>query len=167
MPQRRQITAEQSPQVSGSETSCAQLGQYKGPGPGAGGNVVVIDNVDIASVGGANDGHNYFVVNLSKLTNRLIVRNSQLGGLPNSAHVHGINIGNNTMVSTIIQNCVFNFLNDSITGLSNTQAIVSGNTSFNTNSGGESVNLRGTGSMVYVGNFWDVPPTSLLKIVSN
>jgi len=28
VPQTRQITAEQSPQVSGSSTSCAQLGQY-------------------------------------------------------------------------------------------------------------------------------------------
>jgi hypothetical protein len=45
VPQRRQITAEQSPQVNGSATSTAQTGQYKGdvelasflfPLPGAG-----------------------------------------------------------------------------------------------------------------------------------
>jgi len=29
VPQRRQITAEQSPQVSGSSTSLAQTGQYR------------------------------------------------------------------------------------------------------------------------------------------
>jgi len=37
VPQRLQITAEQSPQVSGSLTSCAQFGQYSGAGSGGGG----------------------------------------------------------------------------------------------------------------------------------
>jgi hypothetical protein len=32
VPQRRQMTAPQSPQVSGSETSAAHFGQYKGSG---------------------------------------------------------------------------------------------------------------------------------------
>jgi len=32
VPQRRQMTAPQSPQVSGSETSAAHLGQYSGSG---------------------------------------------------------------------------------------------------------------------------------------
>src|SRR3954464_13189535 len=36
VPQRRQMTDEQSPQVSGSLTSSAQFGQYNGPGPGPG-----------------------------------------------------------------------------------------------------------------------------------
>jgi len=36
VPQRRQITAEQSPQVSGSVTSTAHLGQYIGSGAGSG-----------------------------------------------------------------------------------------------------------------------------------
>jgi hypothetical protein len=71
------------------------------------------------------------------------------------------------MGSTIIQNCVFNFMNDSITGTTNNRAVVTGNTSFNTNGSGESVDLRGTGKMVYVGNYWDVPPTSLLPIILN
>jgi hypothetical protein len=71
------------------------------------------------------------------------------------------------MGSTIIQNCGFNFLNDSISGIRNNRAILTGSTSFNTNKSGTSVDLRGTGSMVYVGNYWDVPPTALLRIVSN
>jgi len=58
-------------------------------------------------------------------------------------------------------------LNDSITGTTNNRVMLTGNTSFNTNSSGRSVDLRGTGSMVYVGNFWDVPPTALLPIASN
>ena len=134
---------------------------------GAGGNTVEMNNVSIANIGGANDGHDYYVVHFKSPTNSLILRNSQLGGLANNAHVHGVNIGTNTMGSTIIQNCVFNFFNDSIVGITNNQVMVTGNTSFNTNSTGKSVELRGTGSMVYVGNFWDVPPTALLKIVSN
>jgi len=134
---------------------------------GVGNNTVEINNVDIASIGGANDGGNYYIVHFLTPTNSLIVRNSQLGGLPNNAHVHGINIGTNTMGSTIIQNCIFSFMNDSITGVTNNRAVVSGNTSFSTNPSGRSVDLRGTGSMVYVGNFWDVPPTALLPIISN
>ena len=62
------------------------------------------------------------------------------------------------MGNTIVQNSVFNFLNDSITGTTNNRVMLTGNTSFNTNSTGRSVDLKGTGSMVYVGNFWDVPP---------
>jgi hypothetical protein len=81
--------------------------------------------------------------------------------------VHGINIGTNTMGSTIIQNCVFNFLNDSIVGTTNNRVVVTGNTSLNTNRSGKSVDLRGSGSMVYIGNYWDVPPTALLPIISN
>lgn len=134
---------------------------------GAGNNTVKIDNVDIASIGGANDGRNYYVVAFSAATNSLVVRNSSLGGLPSNGHVHGINIGTNTMGSTIVQNSVFNFLNDSITGTTNNRVMLTGNTSFDTNRSGKSVDLRGTGNMVYVGNFWDVPPTALLPINSN
>lgn len=134
---------------------------------GAGGNTVEMNNVSIASIGGANDGHNYYIVHFSAPTNSLVVRNSQLGGLPSNSHVHGINIGTNTMGSTIIQNCVFNLLNDSIVGTTNNRVVVTGDTSFNTNSSGKSVDLRGTGGMVYVGNYWDVPPTALLPIISN
>ena len=71
------------------------------------------------------------------------------------------------MGGTIVQNCVFNFMNDSITGTTNNRVVLTGSTSFNTNSNGKSVDLRGTDNMVYVGNFWDVPPTALLQIVSN
>ena len=71
------------------------------------------------------------------------------------------------MGSTIVQNCVFNFMNDSITGTTNNKVILTGSTSSNSNSTGKSVDLRGTGYMVYVGNYWDVPPTALLRIVSN
>jgi len=126
-----------------------------------------MNNVSIAGIGGANDGRNYHIVHLSAPTNSLVVRNSQLGGLPSNSHVHAINIGVNTMGSTIIQNCVFNFLNDAIVGTTNNRVIVTGNSSFNTNSSGKSVDLHGTGSMVYVGNYWDVPPTALLPIISN
>ena len=134
---------------------------------GAGNNKVEVDNVDIASIGGANDGRDYYVVHFTAPTNVLTVRNSQLGGLPSNGHVHGINIGTDTMASTIIQNCVFNFMNDSITGITNNKAMVMGDTSFNSNSSGKSVDLRGTGSMVYVGNYWDIPPAALLPIISN
>ena len=134
---------------------------------GAGGNTVEMNNVDIATIGGANDGRNYYIVHFSAPTNSLVIRNSQLRGLSSSSHVHGINIGTNTMGSTIIQNCVFNFLNDSIVGTTNNRVVVTGNTSFNTNRSGKSVDLRGSGGMVYVGNYWDVPPTALLPIISN
>ena len=134
---------------------------------GAGNNTVEMDNVDIATIGGANDGRDYYIVHFLAPTNSLVIRNSQLGGLSSNSRVHGVNIGTNTMGSTIIQNCIFNFLNDSIVGVTNNRVVVTGNTSFNTNSTGKSVVLRGTGSMVYVGNYWDVPPTALLPIISN
>jgi hypothetical protein len=82
-------------------------------------------------------------------------------------HAHGINLGTNTMGWTIVQDSVFNFLNDSITGTTNNRVVVTGNTSFDTNHPGKSVDLRGTGRMVYVGNHWDVRPTALLPIDSN
>lgn len=134
---------------------------------GAGGNMVEMDNVDIASIGGVNDGHDYYIVDFKTPTNSLIMRNSQVRGLPSNSHVHGINIGVNTMGSTVVQNCVFEFLEDSIVGTTNNRAVVTGNTSFSTNQGGKSVNLRGAGSMVYSGNYWDVPPTALLPFISN
>jgi hypothetical protein len=134
---------------------------------GAGNNTVKMDHVDIASIGGANDGRDYYIVHFAEPTNTLIVRNSQLGGLQSNRHVHGINIGSYTMGSTFVQNCVFNFMNDSVVGITNNQVMLTGNTSFNTNTGGKSVDRRGPGSMVYVGNYWDVPPTALLHIVSN
>lgn len=134
---------------------------------GAGGNEVDIDHVNIASVGGANDGREYFVVSFAAPTNILAVRNSSLGGLPSNKHVHGINIGANTMVETVVQNSVFNFFNESISGITNNKVMLMGNMSFNTNNGGISVDLKGAGRMVYVGNFWDVPPTALLPFISN
>ena len=134
---------------------------------GAGGNTVEIDNVSVATIGGADDGRDYYIVHFAAPTNSLVVRNSQFGGHRSNSHVHGIDIGTNTMGNTIVQNCVFNFMNDSITGTTNNRVMLTGSTSFNTNSNGKSVDLRGTGHMVYVGNFWDVPPTALLPIVSN
>ena len=134
---------------------------------GAGGNTIMIDNVTIGSIGGVNDGQDYYIVDLAAPTNTLIVRNCEFHGLPSNSHVHGINIGTNTMGSTVIQNCIFNSLNDAIVGITNNRVVVTGNTSFNTNNSGQSVNLRGTGKMVYSGNFWDVPPKALLPIVSN
>jgi hypothetical protein len=134
---------------------------------GAGGNTVVMNNVTIATIGGINDGRDYYIVQFAAPTNSLIVRNSQLRGLLSNSHVHGIDIGTNTMGNTIIQDCVFNSLTDSIIGTTNNRAAVTGNASFNTNVGGKSVDLTGTGKMVYVGNYWDIPPTALLHIVSN
>lgn len=134
---------------------------------GAGGNSVVIDNVTIGSIGGMNDGKDYYIVDLAAPTNTLIVRNSELGGLLSNRHVHGINIETNTMGNTVVQNCVFNSLNDAIVGITNNRVMLTGNASFNTDSSGQSVNLRGNGKMTYSANFWDVPPTSLLPIVSN
>ena len=134
---------------------------------GAGGNTIIINNVSIANIGSENDGRDYYIVDLAAPTNTLIVRNSQLRGLPSNGHVHGINIGTNTMGNTVIQDCVFNSLNDSIVGVTNNRVILTGDVSFNTNSSGRSVDLRGTGKMAYGGNFWDVPPTALLSIVSN
>jgi len=134
---------------------------------GAGGNIVEMNNVDIASIGGVDDGHDYYIVDFKTPTNSLVVRNSQLRGLRSNNHVHGINIGTNTMGSTIVQSCVFSSLNDSIMGTTNNRVVLTGDTSFNTNSSGKSVDLHGTGRVVYEGNFWDVPPTALLPIISN
>lgn len=134
---------------------------------GAGGNTVEINNVSVAAIGGANDGQDYYMVRFAAPTNGLVVRNSQFGGHSSDSHVHGIDIGTNTMGDTIVQNCVFNFENDAIAGTTNNRVILTGDTSFNTNPLGRSVDLRGTGTMVYVGNFWDVPPAALLPIVSN
>ncbi len=71
------------------------------------------------------------------------------------------------MGKTIIQNCEFSLFSDSIVGITNNRVVLTGNTSFTTNRPGRSVDLRGSGGMVYVGNYWDVPPTSLLKIITN
>ena len=93
------------------------------------------------------------------------MRNSQRRSLLANRRVHGIDIETNTMRNKIIQNCVLNSLNDSIIGTTNNRMVVTGNTSFNTNPNpsGRSVDLQGTGKMVYVGNYWDVPPTGFFK----
>lgn len=134
---------------------------------GAGGNTVQIDHLTLANFGTANDGNNYYLIHFVRPTNSLTLRNSQLGGLPSNPHEIAVNIGTNTMANTVIQNCVFNFMNESIAGVTNNQVMVTGNTSFNSNTGGKSVDLRGTGSMVYGNNFWDIPPTALLPFISN
>jgi hypothetical protein len=134
---------------------------------GAGNNTVEMNDVDIAAIGGANDGRNYYVVHFSRPTNSLVMRNSQLRGLPSNDHVHGVNIGTNTMGSTIVQNCVFSFLDGTIFGTTNNRVVVTGNTSFDSYGSGKSVELEGAGSMVYAGNYWDIPPTALLPMISN
>jgi hypothetical protein len=134
---------------------------------GAGGNMININNVIVDSVGRANDGKDYYIARFAAPTNSLAVRNSQFSGMRGNNHAHGINLGTNTMGWTIVQDCVFNFLNDSIIGTTNNRVVVTGNSSFDTNSHGKSVDLRGTGKMVYVGNSWDVHPTALLPISSN
>lgn len=134
---------------------------------GAGGNTVVMDDVNIAGIGKANDGQDYYIVSFASPTNSLVVRNSALGGSKADPHAHGIDIGTNTMGNTVIENCTFNFMNDSITGVTNNRVMLIGDESANTNPGGKSVNLTGNGKMAYGGNFWDVAPTSLLAIGSN
>lgn len=134
---------------------------------GAGGNNVVMDDVSIGGVGKVNDGQDYYVVSFAAPTNSLVVRNSALTGSKGDPHAHGINIGTNTMGNTVIENCTFNFMNDSITGVTNNRVMLIGNESLNTNAGGESVDLRGTGRMAYGGNFWDVAPSALLANGSN
>ena len=69
---------------------------------GGGGNTVVMNNVTIATIGGVKDGRDYYIVHFATPTNSLIVRNSQLRGLLSDSHVHGIDIGTNTMGNTII-----------------------------------------------------------------
>ena len=95
---------------------------------GAGGNTVEMNNVRYRQHRwrAKPDGHNYYIVHFSAPTNSLVVRNSQLGGLASNSRVHGINIGTNTMGSTIVQNCVFNLLNDSIVGTTNNRVVVTG-----------------------------------------
>jgi hypothetical protein len=90
---------------------------------GAGGNTVVMNNITIATIGGVKDGRDYYIVHFATPTTTLIVRNSQLRGLLSDSHVHGINIGTNTMGNTIIQDPAKRFLyllhshmNDAIDG---------------------------------------------------
>jgi hypothetical protein len=77
---------------------------------GAGGNTVVMNNITIATIGGVKDGRDYYIVHFATPTTTLIVRNSQLRGLLSDSHVHGINIGTNTMGNTIIQDPAKRFL---------------------------------------------------------
>jgi hypothetical protein len=125
------------------------------------------NNVSVGHIGGADDGGDYYLIRFAEPTNTLIMRSSELGGHASSSHAHGIDIGTNTMGKTIIQNCEFSLFSDSIVGITNNRVVLTGNTSFTTNRPGRSVDLRGSGGMVYVGNYWDVPPTSLLKIITN
>jgi hypothetical protein len=135
---------------------------------GAGLNTIDINNVTVSIIGRANDGQDYYMVHFAAPTNSLVVRNSQFGaGMPSNNHVHGINLGTNTMGWTIIQNCIFRALGDYVVGTTNNRVVMTGNTSFDTNRSGKSVDLRGTGKMVYTGNYWDVPPTALLPMLSN
>jgi hypothetical protein len=134
---------------------------------GAGGNTVELNNVSVGHIGGADDGGDYYLIRFADPTNTLIMRNSQLGGRASDSHAHGVDIGTNTMGKTIIQNCEFNSFNGAIAGTTNNRVLLTGNTSFTTNKPGQSVDLRGTGDMVYVGNYWDVPPTALLRNISN
>jgi hypothetical protein len=69
--------------------------------------------------------------------------------------------------STVVQNSVFSDLNDSIAGITNSRIVLTGNSSFHTDSSGKSVDLRGTGSMVSDGNYWDMPPAALFPIILN
>lgn len=133
----------------------------------AGNDNISINNVSIAGIGRANDGKDYHVIDFKGPSNLLTVQNSLLQGQPSSVHAHGINLGSNAVIRTIVQNTIFNFLDDSITGTVTGRVVLTGNTSFNTSKNGKSVQLKGTGNMVYGDNFWDVPPTSLLPTITN
>jgi hypothetical protein len=129
---------------------------------GAGGNTVYMNNVRIDSVGAANDGNDYYVLKLGAPTNQLYVQNSTLSGRQSDSHVHGIDIGTNTVARLVVQDSAFRFLNDSIRGTTNATIQITGNSSILTNDGGVSLDLRGTGKMVSVGNLWDVVPAAVL-----
>jgi len=133
----------------------------------AGGNVIDVNNVDVSVVGGADDGQDYYLISLLKPTNQLTVRNSRLGAVRNSRHAHGIELGTNTMGYTVVQDCVFDGFESIISGTTNNRVVLTGNTSFNTLPGGTSVDLKGSGKMLYSANLWDVPPASLLPRESN
>lgn len=129
-----------------------------------GNNIIRMNHVSIDAIGTVNDGDDYYVVRFLAPTNELQMRNCSIGRLP-APHVHGIDIGRYTMADTVVQNNVFTYMQDSITGTTNNLVVLTGNTSFATS--GSSVKLTGPGSMVYSGNYWDVAPTALLPIVSN
>lgn len=127
-------------------------------------NTIFLDNIDLGGIGAAADGGDYYAVKLGTATNSIKIKNSRLFGKSSDAHIHGINIGTNTVGSpdaAVIQNVNFGNFNDVITGATNNPLTILGCSSTGTNSGGSSVNVTGTGTAIYANNNWDVAETAL------
>ena len=130
------------------------------------GSNVTLNNVDVTGVGGANDGTDYYVVNMMANTGgtTVSVKSSDLQGSPSNAHVHGIK----TSVAAarlIIENTGFSYFQDDINAQPAASTIISGDWSAATN-GPESIvtasMASGTTPVSYGANDFDKPPKAVI-----
>jgi hypothetical protein len=123
------------------------------------GSTVLLQDVSVGTIGNAQDGGQYYVVDLSNNGNHLTIDGGSFGGVNGNANVHAINIGTNQMVRTLVNGAFFQYFNDIFLGATNNLVQITNSASFGTNAGGTTINLTGVGPRDYVGNYWDVTPS--------
>jgi hypothetical protein len=122
------------------------------------GSNVYLTNVKSGGVGGANDGADYFALNIvgtSGGTN-IIVKNSSFAGRNGSAKAHGI-VAGPTVSRIVLENNDFSYFNEAVAVPVANTTIITGNWSINT-LGSQSVIISGINPVVYRDNEWDKPP---------
>lgn len=169
---------------------CSIISQVVGPGPtcfklGAGsilevkdsslastgsfvetaGSDVILQNVTVSSVGGFNDGAEYYGIHYTGGSGgeQIILQNSTLqgNGLSNKAHVHGIKT-DIAPARLVVQNNRLNFFQEMIDVQSAPTTMITGNWAISTG-GAATVLISGTNGVQYANNNWDKPPISALS----
>jgi len=128
---------------------------------------IILTNSEFLSVGGANDGAEYYALRINAAGSPQIrVQNNRLGGRNTSPHVHGIStVGSGIPSVFVVQGNAFEYFNDDVNASFPAAAMVSGNTSFSTNGAGglRSFNQINANALVYSGNNWDKQPQPTLS----
>lgn len=122
-----------------------------------------MDNSWASQIGFANDGAEYYGVNVTATAGGTVlnITNSVFSGKSGSTHSHGI-ATTPAISRLVLQNNQFGLLNDAVTAPAAAgTTLVQGNWSFTTQ-GTASLVLSGTNSVSYGTNFWDKPPAATL-----
>jgi endosialidase-like protein len=129
------------------------------------GSGVALRNTQVYGVGAANDGGDYYIVNMTGDTGggtNLIVQGNSLTGYPGNAHVHGVNVSP-LIDRMIVQGNKFEYFNDDLTFDAGPTTVVTGNWSAETNGTYSMVALT-SNPQVYLGNLWDKPPSGSINL---
>jgi hypothetical protein len=123
------------------------------------GSAVSIVNSEMLSVGGANDGAEYYTVNVTGGNPEIRLSNNRFGGSWGGAHSHGFHTAAGITPNRVkIEGNTFDVMADAINAALPNGSIVANNASGGMVGAGPDFVLQGPGSVTYYGNLWARAP---------